>query len=236
MARILAVGVSGRLRPVLHELLDRGHLVRVTARDPRSASADQLARRGAELVRADLDDRESLIAAARDVDDVFAAGSPHQAGPQGETRHGVNAAEAAAEVGVKHLVFSSGDGADRETGVPVLESKRAVELRIGELGLRHTILAPVYFMDNAFNPWNVSALAADRFPLPLPPDRPLQELAIDDLAAVAAAVIERGPVAGGERIALAGDELTGEQTAAAVSRATGRAFVFHQVPLDSLHG
>src|SRR5947207_3182220 len=205
MAHILAVGASGRLRPLVHKLLNRGHNVRVTARDPSSATAQGLNARGAEIVRADLDDRASLEQAMAGVDAVFGAGSPHQAGPEGEARHGIKVAEAAAEAGIRHLVFSSGEGVDQPSGVPVLESKRAVELRIRELSLPHTILAPVYFMENAFNPWNLDALAAARFPLPLPPTRPLQQIAIDDLAAVAALVIERGP-AGSERIALAGDQ------------------------------
>jgi uncharacterized protein YbjT (DUF2867 family) len=233
MAQVLVAGASGRLRPVVSELLSAGHRVRVTARNPGGAGARELSSRGAEIAQADLDDRASLTAAMAGMDAVFGAGSPHQAGPEGETRHGINLAEAAADAGVGHLVFSSGDGADRPTGVPVLESKRAVEVRIRELGLPHTILAPVYFMENAFNPWNLGALAAQRFPLPLPPERPLQQLAIEALAAVAALVIERGPD-GDRRIALAGDELTGEEAAAGVARATRRPFTFEHVPLETL--
>jgi uncharacterized protein YbjT (DUF2867 family) len=231
---ILAAGASGRLRPVIDELLARGHEVRVTARAAGSPAARELASRGALIVRADLDDPASLRAAARGTDLVFAAGSPHQAGPQGETRHGINVAEAAAAAGVGHLVFSSGAGAHQPTGVPVLDSKHAVERRIRELGIPHTILAPVYFMENAFNPWNAAALAAGRFPLALPPDRPLQQIAIADLAAVAATVIERRDAFAGQRIELAADEITGERAATVLSGLAGRSFAFHEVARDGL--
>jgi uncharacterized protein YbjT (DUF2867 family) len=231
---ILAVGATGRLRPVVEELLARGTDVRVTARDPGSSTARDLAGRGAEIVRADLDDLDSLRQAARGVDTIFAAGSPHQAGPAGETRHGTNVAQAAADAGVAHLVFSSGAGAEQRTGVPVLDSKHAVEQRIRDIGVPHTILAPVYFMQNAFNPWNLSALAAGTFPLALPPHRALQQLAIEDLASVAATVVEQPEQFVDERIELAGDELTGEHAAAVLSRVTGRRFTFGQVPLTSL--
>jgi len=231
---ILAAGASGRLRPVIDELLARGHEVGVTARAPDAPAARELASRGARIVRADLDDPASLRTAARGTDVVFAAGSPHQAGPAGETRHGINMAEAAAAAGVGHLVFSSGAGADAPTGVAVLDGKHAVERRIRELGIPHTILAPVYFMENAFNPWNAAALAAGRFPLALPPDRSLQQIAIDDLAAVAATVIEGGDAFAGQRIELAADEITGEHAAAVLSRLTGRSFAFHQVARDGL--
>jgi uncharacterized protein YbjT (DUF2867 family) len=149
---ILTVGATGRLLPVTDLLLTRGHRVRVTARDLNGAVARGLARRGAEVVRADLDDPPSLRAAVEGVDAVFAAGSPHQAGPQGETRHGINVAEALADVGAAHLVFSSGAGAEQPTGVPVFDSKHAVEERIRALGLPHTVLAPTYFMENALHP------------------------------------------------------------------------------------
>jgi uncharacterized protein YbjT (DUF2867 family) len=104
---ILAAGASRRLRPVVEELLAREHDVRVSARDPASSVARNLAGRGAEIVRADLDDPDSLRMAARGVDAIFVAGSPHQASPAGETRHGINLAQAAADVGVGHLVGRS---------------------------------------------------------------------------------------------------------------------------------
>src|SRR5215216_2504113 len=231
---ILVAGATGRLRPVVDVLLAHGHAVRVTARDPARPAARELAARGADIVRADLDDPASLRAASRGVDLVFAARSPHQAGPDGEARHGINVAEAATAVGVGHLVFISGAGADRPTGVPVFDSKHAVERRIRTLGLRHTILAPVYFMENVFNSWNLDALASGGFPLPLPPERPLQQLAIEDLAAVAALVLDRPGDFAGERLELAGDELTGEEAAARLSRVTDQPFVFQPVPADIL--
>jgi uncharacterized protein YbjT (DUF2867 family) len=231
---VLAAGATGRLRPVVHELLARGHAVRVTARDPEAPHARYLARRGAEVVRADLDDGASLRAAAGGADAAFVAGSPHQAGPAGETRHGINAVEAADAGGVGYLVYASGAGAEERSGVPVFDSKHAVEQRLRELAVPHAILAPVYFMENAFNPWNLDGLAAGRFPLPLPPNRSLQQLAIADFAAVAVRVIERSDAFAGQRIELAGDELTGAQAAAAVARVTGRDVAYQRVPLEHL--
>jgi uncharacterized protein YbjT (DUF2867 family) len=229
---ILVAGGTGRLGlPLALRLLARGHRVRALTREPDSPRAVELAARGAEPVHGDFDDPESLRAAIDGVDAVFGAGTAHQAGPDGEARHGRNLADAVVAAGSPWLVYASGDGADRPTGVPVLESKRAVERHIRELGLPATILAPVYFMENAFNPWNLAALQAGRFPLPLPPERVLQQLAIADLISFAALALERGDALGAGRIALASDELTGVAAAAAVSRAAGRPFEFQ---LDGL--
>ena len=164
---MLVFGATGRLgRPIVKLLLARGHRVRAGVRDPDSEAASDLARLGADVVVADFDVPETIVAATRAAGAVVAAGTAHRVGPDGERRHGLALADALSEARTDHLVYVSGAGADRPTGVPVFESKRAVEQRIAEVGLTATILAPVYFMENAFNPWNLPGLARGRFPLP----------------------------------------------------------------------
>lgn len=46
-------------------------------------------------------------------------------------------------------------------------------------------------MENLFNPWNLPALRAGKLPSPIPANLPLQQLAVADLVAFAAEVIER---------------------------------------------
>jgi uncharacterized protein YbjT (DUF2867 family) len=228
---IAVAGATGRLgAPVAMRLLGRGHRVRVLSRQPDSWEWPA----GAEPTRGDFDDRESLRAAVEGVDAVFAAGTAHRAGPDGEAQHGIALAEAVRAAAVPHLVYVSGAGAERPTGVPVFDSKRAVEERIGQLRLAAAVLAPVYFMENAFNPWNLAALGAGRFPLPLPGDRVLQQVAIEDIAAVAVLVLEQPDRFAGKRIELASDELSGRDAAAALSRATSRPFEFEEMARDAL--
>jgi uncharacterized protein YbjT (DUF2867 family) len=226
---IAVAGATGRLgRPVALRLLERGHRVRLLSRDPDAAKWPGIA----EPVRGDFDDPAGLRAAFAGVDAVFATGTAHRAGPAGEARHGTALAEAMSEARVPHLVYVSGAGAERPTGVPVFESKRAVERRIAELGLHAAILAPAYFMENAFNPWNLPALEAGRLALPLPGDRVLQQVAIEDIAAFAVRALERPAEFAGRRLELASDALTGEQAAAALSRATDRRYEFQRLALD----
>jgi uncharacterized protein YbjT (DUF2867 family) len=219
---VLVAGATGRFGEVTALLLERGHRVRALTREPEAAAAGTLEERGAEIVRGDYDDPTSLASAARGVDAVFASGTAHRAGPQGELRHGVNLVEALAAAGAPYLVYVSGAGADRETGVPVLESKRQVEERIRAANLRHTILAPVYLMENLLNPWNLRALRHGSLALALPPARRLQQVATADVAAFAVLTLERAHELEGERIELAGDELTGPEAATALARASAR--------------
>jgi uncharacterized protein YbjT (DUF2867 family) len=226
---ILVAGATGRFGGIAGLLLARGHAVRAATRDPARPEAARLAAAGAEIVRADFEDPASLAAAAAGMDAVFASGTAHRAGPGGEERHGRNLAEALSAVGAPHLVFVSGAGADRHTGVAVLDAKNAVEQRIRELRLPATVIAPAYLMENLFNPWNLAAIQAGVLPTPVPPALRLQQAATSDVLALAVLAIEHPEAFTGERIEVASDAPTGEEAAAVLSAVMGRDFAARQV-------
>jgi len=227
--RVLVAGATGRFGQIADLLLARGHTVRAATRDPAHPQAARLAAAGADTVRADFEDVGSLAAATRGMDTVFASGSAHRAGPAGEERHGGNLADALSAAGAPHLVFVSGAGTDMPTGVAVLDAKRAVEQRIAELGLPVTVIAPVYLMENLFNPWNLAALQAGVLPTPVPPALRLQQVATCDILALAVLAIEHPDSFTGERIEVASDAPTGEEPAAVLSAVMGRDFAARQV-------
>jgi uncharacterized protein YbjT (DUF2867 family) len=208
--RVLVAGATGRLGGVVNVLREHGHEVRAMTRDPAAVPGG---------VYGDFDDVDSLVRAAQGVDAFFATGTAHRAGPEGELRHGRNVAEAAAGAGVPHLVYVSGDGAATDMPLPLFRAKGQVEEAIRASGVPATILAPVYFAENLFNPWNLPALADGVFPSPVDVDVPLQQVAIADVERFAALAIERRLLG---RFPLASDALTGREAAAAIERATGR--------------
>jgi uncharacterized protein YbjT (DUF2867 family) len=222
--QVLVAGATGRLRGLVNVLLARGHTVRAMTRDPGSAAAARLHDAGARIVVGNFDDPASLVSAASGMDAVFATGTAHRAGPEGELRHGTNLVAAVATAGVSHLVYCSGEGAAADSPLPLFRVKHQVEEQIRSLPLAHTILAPVYFMENLFNPWNVPALRAGVFPSPIAVDAPLQQAALADVAELAAIVIERPEEFAGQRLAIASDELTAARAADALSDITGRTF------------
>jgi uncharacterized protein YbjT (DUF2867 family) len=227
-------GATGRFGGLVDVLLARGHDVRAITRQPDGLTAVRLRSEGARIVYGDFDDRASIETAARGVDVVFATGTAHRAGADGELRHGRNVADAAVAAGVAHLVYSSGDGASETSPVPLFRVKHEVEEHIRSLGIPHTILAPVYFMENLFNPWNLPALHAGTFPSPIPIEQPLQQLAIDDLVAFAGLVIERPEQFAGHRIELASDKLTAVEAAASLSLVLNRPLQAKPIPKDQL--
>jgi uncharacterized protein YbjT (DUF2867 family) len=232
--RVLVAGATGRFGGIIERLLERGHSVRAGARDLNSPGAARLIELGAELVRAEFDDPASLETAAGGADAIFASGTAHRAGPEGETVHGHNLAAAIAAAHVPHLVFVSGDGAAPDSPVPLFRAKWEVEEAIRASGVPHTILAPSYLMENLFNPWNLPTLQAGVLPSPIAVDRPLQQTAIEDLLSLAVLALERPQEFTGRRLALASDELTAEDSAAAISALIPRTLEPRRAPSEAL--
>jgi uncharacterized protein YbjT (DUF2867 family) len=214
---------------VARGLLERGHKVRAVTRDPNSSRAKGLASAGATLVAASLEDSASITKALEGATSLFAMTTPFGGGTDAETRQGVAAADAAKAAGV-HLVFTSVGSANRQTGVPHFDSKYEVEKHIAKIGVRATILAPVYFMDNLT--FGKEQLAKGTYAAALPRTRMLAQIAVEDIGAVAVRVLEGADRFTGKRFDLAGDELTGNDIVAILARVTGRPFTYYQVPLD----
>ena len=230
------VGGTGRQGgATAHALLGRKARVRALVRDPQADAATALAQQGAELFRADLDDPASLRSAFTGVAGVFAMTTyapPH--GTDGEVRHGMAIADAVRAAGRPHLVYSSVGGAERHTGIPHFESKRRVEEYIEEIGLSATFVRPTFFMENFARmvpqPENGTLVLR----MPLPAGVPLQMVATEDIGAVsAAALLSPADVPGGA-VEIAGDELTGEEIAAAFGTHDGSPARYEALPVTVL--
>ncbi|QMU68779.1 NmrA/HSCARG family protein [Streptacidiphilus sp. P02-A3a] len=234
--QILVTGATGRQGgSVARELLERGWAVRALVRDPRAPAALALAERGAELVRGDLDDQESLRAATRGAYGVFSVQTfATPAGVAGEERQGRALADAAARERVAHFVYSSVGGAERASGVPHFESKAAIERHLEGLGLPATVLRPVMFIDNfaAIGPSPVDGELV--LSLALAPGTVLQLIATRDIAVFAADAFDDPGAWTGRQLEIAGDELTGPQMAEAFAEAAAAPVRFQELPIERL--
>ncbi len=227
------VGATGQQGgATVRALLAAGAHVRALVRRPDADAARALADAGAELVRADLTDPASLEAAFAGADGVFAMTTSFtDRGTEGETADGVRIADAARAAGVGHLVYSSVGGAERRTGVPHFESKRRVEEHIAALGLPATFVRPVFFMEN-LAPSVEDGTSVLR--MPMPGDVPVQMVAVDDIGAVAAAVLLDPSRVPGGAVEIAGDEVTGERAAAVLGEAAGLPARYEALPVEVL--
>lgn len=232
---VLVTGATGKQGGAAVEaLLGRGHKVIALTRNPDSDRAKRLANRGVNVAAGDFADFDSLVRAATGADAVYAMTTPFDVGIESEIKQGLALVNAVKAANVGHLILASVAGADRNTGIPHFDSKYEVEKQLASLGVPHSIVAPVYFMDNLLEQWNVPALREGKLTMAMPAERRLQQVAVSDIGAFAAALVERREAVFGKRYDIAGDELTGTDAASVVSRATGRDIRFEGFPPDQL--
>jgi uncharacterized protein YbjT (DUF2867 family) len=230
--KILVTGATGQQGGSLARLLlQKKHKVYALTRNTQSSAAQDLRNKGANVVKGDLDDSDSLERAAKDVDSIFLMGTPFEGGTGGETRRGKLMADIAKENKVEHLVYSSVANADKNTGIPHFESKYKVEQHIKNLGIPYTIIGPTFFMENLLGP----GLEQGQLALPLSPSSILQQSALENIAEFSALVLERGKPFLGKRIDTASDEVTGEQAAKILSNELGQRIRYVHVPLEQIY-
>ncbi|WP_052685693.1 NmrA/HSCARG family protein [Lentzea aerocolonigenes] len=207
---VAVLGATGRQGgAVARHLLADGRRVRALTRDPSSAKARRLAEAGAEVMRVDMSDVTTLRPAFAGAHGVFSVQNPMICGLDEEVVQGRNVGDAAAEAGVRHVVYGSA-GIDRAgTGVGSWESKMVIKAHLQGLGLPLTVLRPMALMelmtDKDFYPpvsmWHL-------MPKLIGGDRPLLWLCSDDFGAVAARVFAEPDGFVGEDLPLVSDVLS----------------------------
>jgi uncharacterized protein YbjT (DUF2867 family) len=227
---ILVTGATGHQGGAAIRHLQQKHFaVRAVTRDPNQPKARDLAGHGTEVVRANLDDADSL---ARALDGVYGVYSvqDYAGGAESEIRQGINLADAANRSGVSQFVYSSVGSADKNTGIPHFESKFRIEEHIRGTGLPFSILRPVFFMENWLG--MKGGIEAGTLALPLAPETRLQMIAVDDIGAFVALAFEHPDKWNGRALDIAGDELSMTELADAFGRVSGREVSYRQVPWE----
>jgi uncharacterized protein YbjT (DUF2867 family) len=189
-----------------------------------------LATDGAEVMRGDFEDRDSLKEALQGVDGVFLMGTPFEKGPDAEAEQGKSLVMACWKFGAPHLVYSSECAANTGTGIPHFESKAKVEYYIRQTGQPCTILRPVWFMENFSSPWLAPSIEKGVLSTPILPDRKLQMIALADIGEFASEAFLRPKEFIEKEIDLAGDELTMADITLQISCATNRPIRYETIP------
>ncbi len=232
---VLVAGATGQQGgSVARRLLEGRFRVRGVTRNVDSDAAKELTAMGAEIVRAEFTDPESLDAALEGVDAVFAVTTPFEAGVDAETAQGVALVDAAAAAGVDHFVYSSVASADKATGVPHFKSKYRVEEHLAASDLRWSVVAPVYFMGNLFFPDMLDGLKEGAYAIALPADLSLQQIAAEDIGAFVAHVLANADEFARTRIDIAGDELSSQKSADVLADILGKPISVVALPIDGI--
>ncbi|MEU8197573.1 NmrA family NAD(P)-binding protein [Microbispora amethystogenes] len=241
-APVLVTGATGRQGgATARALLASGVPVRALVRDPSTARARAVEALGAELVTGDLNDRDSVVRAARGARAVFSVQMPPIKGDaydfEGEVAQAVNLVEGALAAGVPQFVHTSVTGAGRHTEAPgwaegrwasiepALTAKAEAQDRVRKAGFpRWTIIKPGFFMEN-FLPSTAYLLprgVEGGIVTVLRPATRLSIVAAGDIGAAAAAAFAAPDRFHEVELELASDYLSMAEIAGVLSRALGR--------------
>ena len=204
---ILVTGGTGFIGPrVVHALRERDKEVRALVRNPSGKAATTLAAWGAELVRGDMTDRESLRGAVEGSEVVVhlvairqGSGEQFQRVMEDGTRDLVAAAK---DAGVKRFVLMSALGTTEETKdlVPYYHAKWEEEQAVSGSGLEHVIFRPsfVFAKDGGILPtFRRLAKVAPVTPITGSGKQRIQPIWIDDVAAYFAQSVDKPEAANG---------------------------------------
>ncbi len=224
MNRILVTGASGNIgRPLLTAL--KAQNANVKAMSSKAIAAATTAGATANSVAGDFADPTSLQRAFAGIDTLFLL-LPLVPNKLDLARNAVAAAKAA---GVKHIVRSSGAGADASSPVALARLQGQIDQMVVDSGLAYTFLRPSGFMQN----WiNFSAGQIKGGTVYAPHGQGAQSV-VDarDIADAAAAVLLNPAAHAGRAYTLTGAEaLTDAQMLATIAGAMGRTVNYVDVP------
>lgn len=187
---------------------------------------------GVELVEADLDNATGLTAALTGVKAIYChatAGDDVKPDPRAVDR-ARSLAQAARQAEIRHFVYNSAGGADRNSGIPHIEQKHQIEQLLIQAGLPTTLLRACLFMEEFWKSYTRPSILKGSFPFSVQANKSLHLITTKDMGRVAAYVMQHPARYLNQAIELAGDVLTPQQMAEEFSRAQGISVVHKEVP------
>lgn len=232
---ILVTGATGTQGGAVVDALlaaEADYAIHGLTRNPASDQARALAERGVTMVQGDLNEIDTLRPLVADVDAVFCVTDFWTAGYEQQVQQGKNVADAAAEAGVRHVVFSGVGSHDRNTDIPHFDSAWEIDQYLQQRGLPVTVLKPVFFMQNLEGMRD--QILDGTLALALKEGVSLQMIDAADIGRAAERAFADPDTFIGTRHDLAGDELTLTEAAGIFSDVTGVQVTPVHVPVEQL--
>jgi uncharacterized protein YbjT (DUF2867 family) len=229
---------GGLVRAITNDK-DSAFAIRALTRRVDSDAAKALAKSGAEVVAADLDDIESLKKAFKGAYGAFCLTNYWEYfSPEREYAQVRAQAEAAKHAGLQHVIWSTLEDTRRwvpladnrmptlmgKYKVPHFDAKGEANVEFTLRGVPTTLFHTSFYWEN-FIYFGVGPkkTADGTLAITMPmADKKLPGIAVNDIGKCALGIFKRGSEFIGKALGIAGEHLTGAQIAAALSRALGR--------------
>jgi uncharacterized protein YbjT (DUF2867 family) len=240
---------GGLVRAILSDA-SGGFAARALTRNVNSEKARELARLGAEVVEANVEDLESLKKAFKGAYGAYCVTFFWEHfSPEKEFNQAANMAHAAKHAGLQHVIWSTFEDTRKwvplsdsrmptlmgKYKVPHFDAKAEADRVFTELGLPVTFLLTSFYWDNLIHFGMGPKKGPDgklAFTLPMG-DKKLPGIASEDIGRCAYGIFKKGSEFIGKTVGIAGEHLTGAQIAAALAKALGQEVRFNDVPPDA---
>jgi uncharacterized protein YbjT (DUF2867 family) len=239
---------GGLVRAILADK-DGEFTPRAITRNVISDKAKALAKAGADVVRADLDDEESLKRAFTGAYGAFCVTNFWEHfSPEQEYAQAGNMARAAKAADVKHVVWSTLEDTRKKVPlsdrrmptlqgkykVPHFDAKGEADQIFRDVGVPTTFLLTSFFWENFIHFGSGPKRGPDgklaiTFPLD---DKKLPGIAAEDIGKTALGIFKRGRELIGKTVAIAGEHLSGNEMADKMTRALDKEVKYNAVPAD----
>ena len=236
-------------------LADRtgGFAARALTRKPDSDAAKALAQQGAEVVACDTDDAESVRKAFRGAHGAYCVTNywEHYSVDR-ELAQAKHMAAAAKAEGLAHVIWSTLEDTRkwvplsdnrmptlfRKYKVPHFDGKGEADGIFKASGVPTTCMLTSFYWDNfVFFGMGPKPGPDGRLAITFPMGgRKLPGIAVEDIGRCAYGVFRRGGEFVGKTVGICGEQLTGAEMAAKMSKALGKEIVHNDVPFDVFRG
>jgi uncharacterized protein YbjT (DUF2867 family) len=243
MSKLIAVtGATGAQGGSVCKFLlkDGKYKVRALTRNPEKAK--DLAAQGVEIVKADMDDVESLKEALKGCYGVYSVqnfwelmGGIAQADAikarDLEIKQGMNLADAAKAVGIKHFVHST---LDSGSNVPHFESKAAIERYIHKIGVPFSNILTSFYYENFFGTFQMATRRDDTvvFTLPYPADAPIPAYSVSDTGAFVLEALDHPDKWIGKTLTAISEHISMSEIVSTFTRVTGVKAVYEAKDME----
>jgi len=222
---------------------------RAITRDTNSDKAKALADLGAEVVAANVDDVDSLKSAFSGAYGAYCVTFFWEHfSPEQEFKQASNLAHAAKDAGVEHAIWSTFEDTrkwvplddDRmptlmdKYKVPHFDSKAEADKVFKELGVPTTFLLTSFYWENFIYFGSGPQKGPDgKYAITMPMgEKKLAAIASEDIGKCAYGIYKAGPKYIGKTVGVSGEQLTGTEMAASLSKALGIEVGYNDVPAD----